>query len=88
MSAWMDLGDGRWQRDTDERHLLLRVGGRYIEHHLSTIQVYDGPELADPENPLGDAVWVSTHGRNDLDGADLDGLWAAMRNDEYMQGAT
>ncbi len=79
MAAWTTAGKGRWVREGDNRHLLLHVGKRYVEHHLAVVHVYDGPEEADLGNPLGEARWVATHDRADLADADLEALWRAMR---------
>ncbi len=88
MPAWDSAGKNRWVRDTDDRHLLLRQGSRLVEHHLSTVQVYDAAKPMDDVNPLGGATHVATHNRADLADADADALWLAMGAGEYTKPST
>ena len=57
--GWTSAGDDRW-RKVDEigvMHLLLKVGGRYLELHGLTLHLYDGPDdVADDVWPLGDPL--------------------------------
>lgn len=85
--GWLDAGENRWRRDGDGRHVLLQAGGRYVEHEGGYVHVYDGPVQVDLDNPLGEAVWVSTTARPDLETATDGELWQALTADEYTKPA-
>jgi len=87
MPGWDLVDDDRWVRHDDggpdERHLMLRTGGRLIEVHGTTVHAYTAAEVLDPESPLTGATWAGTWERPDLDGADTDALWQAMGDEQY-----
>lgn len=85
MPYWIQDTPDRWVWDLDDRHLLLKLGGRLVEHHIGVVHVYDSPELLDSGNPLGDAVWVLTETRTDLTDTDTAGLWSAMAEEKYTK---
>jgi hypothetical protein len=84
VSYWVEDGDDRWVRDDDHRHLLLHADGRFVEHEGGYVHRYDG-DLGPAGNPLGDAAWVGTFDRPDLNGVAVEQLWRVMG--EYTRPA-
>lgn len=79
--GWEPAGDGRWTFPHDqERHLLLKDGGRFVEFHHNTVHVYEGPAEVESERwPLAAAHHVRSDVRDDLAAfEDEERLWQML----------